>query len=229
MQATYAGVILGTAAYMSPEQASGKAVDKRTDIWSFGVVLWEMLTGTSLFAGETISHTLADVLRAPIDFDHLPLATPPPIRDLLRRCLDRDARRRLRDIGEARVAIERTVADPLAGTAPAVANVANSVRPRWRSAITLIAGATLGAALSGAIAMRPRPAAPPPTVTRFTIKLPEGQQFPQGDRHLVEVSPDGTELLYVASRRLYRKAMWEAEAQPITLAENPLGLGGQAP
>ena len=105
MQATFAGVILGTAAYMSPEQASGKPVDKRTDIWSFGVVLREMLTGTMLFAGETISHTLADVLRAPIDFDELPSYTPPAIRDLLRRCLDRDVKRRLRDIGEARVAI----------------------------------------------------------------------------------------------------------------------------
>jgi serine/threonine-protein kinase len=229
MQATYAGVILGTAAYMSPEQASGKAVDKRSDIWSFGVVLWEMLTGTSLFAAETISHTLADVLRAPIAFDQLPPDTSPAIRDLLRRCLDRDVKRRLRDIGEARVTIERSIADPLAGTPPAVAAVAPSARSRWRSAVILIAGATLGAALSGVIAVRFRPAAPSPIVTRFTIKLPEGQQFPLSDRRIVEVSPDGTQLLYVASRRLYRKAMWEAEAQPITLAENPLGLGGQAP
>src|SRR5439155_2025712 len=104
--ATRAGVILGTAAYMSPEQAAGKPVDKRADIWSFGVVLWEMLTGKKLFEGETVSHTLADVLRATIDFDQVPRSTPVAVRTLLRRCLDRDVKHRLRDIGEARVQIE---------------------------------------------------------------------------------------------------------------------------
>src|SRR5258708_14077042 len=81
MRATQTGMIMGTAAYMSPEQASGKPVDKRSDIWSFGVVLWEMLTGQQLFTGETISHILADVLRGPIDFDKLPKGTPSAIRD----------------------------------------------------------------------------------------------------------------------------------------------------
>jgi serine/threonine-protein kinase len=83
--ATKAGVILGTAAYMSPEQASGRAVDKRSDVWSSGVVVWEMLTGRRLFEAETVSHTLADVLRAEIDFDRLPGATPAPVRQLLGR------------------------------------------------------------------------------------------------------------------------------------------------
>src|SRR4029453_3547388 len=107
MAATRAGVILGTAAYMSPEQAAGKPVDKRADIWSFGGVLWEMLTGNVLFDGETVSHTLADVLRKEIDFGALPLETPPAIHGVLRRCLDRDVKARLRDIGEARIAIQR--------------------------------------------------------------------------------------------------------------------------
>src|SRR5579863_8740438 len=89
MRATQAGMILGTAGYMAPEQAAGQAVDKRADIWSFGVVLWEMLTGQRLFTGETVSHILADVLRAPIDFDKLPKEMPRVIRDLLHRCLDR--------------------------------------------------------------------------------------------------------------------------------------------
>src|SRR4051795_11955905 len=90
IRATQAGLILGTAGYMSPEQAAGKPVDRRADIWAFGVVLWEMLTGGPLFHGETISHTLADVLRAPIDLEVLPKSTPQSIRALLTRCLDRD-------------------------------------------------------------------------------------------------------------------------------------------
>ena len=106
MAATHAGVIFGTAAYMSPEQAAGKPVDKRADVWSFGVVLWEMLTGKRLFDAETISHTLADVLRSPVDFDNLPSELPAAIRRLLRRCLDRNVQNRLRDIGEARIVLE---------------------------------------------------------------------------------------------------------------------------
>jgi Protein kinase domain len=117
LQATYTGLILGTAAYMSPEQAAAKAVDKRANIRSFGVVVWEMLTGKPLFAGETISHTLADVLRTPIDFDQLPANMPSAIRQLLRRCLDRDVKRRLRDIREARIMIERAASPSEGGVA----------------------------------------------------------------------------------------------------------------
>ncbi len=113
-QATQAGVILGTAAYMSPEQARGKPVDKRADVWSFGVVLWEMVTGRRLFAGETVSDTLAAVLRADPEWTLLPPATPAPLSDLLRRCLERDPRRRLHDIADARIVLE----DLLEGRGP---------------------------------------------------------------------------------------------------------------
>src|SRR4029077_2386699 len=122
------------AAYMSPEQAAGKPVDRRADIWSFGVVLWEMLTGRRLFAGETVSHTLADVLRAEIDFGKLPRDTPPVVRELLRRCLDRDTRSRLRDIGEARGAIQKCLANPSsAGVASTAASqtAGTSSRVMW--------------------------------------------------------------------------------------------------
>jgi len=104
---TAMGVILGTAAYMAPEQAKGRPVDKRADIWAFGVVLHEMLTGRQLFAADTVGEVLAAVLRADIDLDALPAATPPNVRHLLARCLDRDPKTRLRDIGEARIAIDR--------------------------------------------------------------------------------------------------------------------------
>ena len=107
---TQAGMILGTAAYMSPEQAAGTPVDRRADIWAFGVVLWEMLSGQRLFGGDTVVHTLADVLRRSIEFDKLDV--PAPIKTLLRRCLDRDAKTRLRDIGEARVAIAQVSRGP---------------------------------------------------------------------------------------------------------------------
>ena len=107
---TKLGVVLGTAAYMAPEQARGKAVDRRADIWAFGVVLYEMLTGRPLFSGEAMADVLAAVLRQDIDLSALPPETPPGIRLLLSRCLDRDIKRRLRDIGEARVAIEEELA-----------------------------------------------------------------------------------------------------------------------
>src|SRR5690242_6603455 len=117
MRATEAGMILGTAGYMAPEQAAGQAVDKRADIWAFGVVLCEMLTGQRLFTGDSVAHILADVLRAPIDLDKLPSATPRAVRELVKRCLDRDVKTRLRDIGEARIAIQNSGMEPEAATA----------------------------------------------------------------------------------------------------------------
>ena len=103
---TRMGIVMGTAAYMSPEQARGSVMDSRTDIWSFGVVLYEMLTGKTLFEGPTVSDTLAAVLRAALDWDRLSTELSPPIRQLLRRCLQRDPKRRLQHIGDARIEIE---------------------------------------------------------------------------------------------------------------------------
>ena len=100
------GVILGTAAYMSPEQVKGRAADKRSDVWAFGVVLYEMLSGQRAFKGEDVSDTLAAVLRQDIDLAALPPSTPASVRTLIARCLDRNARRRLRDLGEARIVLD---------------------------------------------------------------------------------------------------------------------------
>ena len=124
LAATRAGIILGTAAYMSPEQAAGMPADKRADVWSFGVVLFEMLTGQRLFTGESVSHTLADVLRSEIDWSRLPRTTPPAIRRLLERSLERDRKKRLRDIGEARITLEEYLANPSAAPRPTTAATA---------------------------------------------------------------------------------------------------------
>src|SRR5215471_5861604 len=112
MRSTQIGVLLGTAAYMSPEQAKGKTVDKRADVWAFGVVLIEMLTGRRLYGGETVSDTLAAVLLKEPPLEGLTGDTPPGIRQLLRRCLAKDAQQRLRDIGDARIAIDECLANP---------------------------------------------------------------------------------------------------------------------
>src|SRR5712664_4015382 len=112
--ATMRGVILGTAAYMSPEQARGKSVDKRTDIWAFGCVLYELLTGRQAFHGEDITEILAAVLKEEPDWQTLPAATPMKIRDLMRRCLQKDVNRRARDAGDVRIEIEEAVAAPTA-------------------------------------------------------------------------------------------------------------------
>src|SRR5207249_8555665 len=135
MAATDARVILGTAAYMSPEQARGEKVDERTDIWSFGCVLYELLTGKQAFGGETVTDTLAAVLKTEPDWNRLPATTPASIRVLLRRCLQKDLKRRLRDATDARIEIEDALAAPPAAEAAAVALHARSTRNVWRWAL----------------------------------------------------------------------------------------------
>src|SRR3990172_6475807 len=144
MAATRQGVILGTAAYMSPEQARGKVVDRRADVWAFGAVLYEMLTGKPLFSGETMQDTLAAVLQREPDWQALPSAIPPKVRDLLHRCLDRNARQRLRDAGEARILIEGLLSG--AATAEAVPSVPARGQERMAWAV---AAATIAVALVG--------------------------------------------------------------------------------
>jgi serine/threonine protein kinase len=124
---TVAGMILGTAAYMAPEQARGHAVDKRADIWAFGCVLYEMLTGKMAFPGETISDTLAAVLKLDPDWEALPDDTPALTRRLLIRCLEKDVRKRLRDVGEARIRIDRS----LSGEATWASRWTSRRVPRW--------------------------------------------------------------------------------------------------
>jgi serine/threonine protein kinase len=209
MRATQAGVIMGTAAYMSPEQAAAKPVDKRADIWSFGVVLWEMLTGRQLFSGETISHTLADVLRAEIDVRKLLAGTPQVIRELVRRCLDRDTKTRLRDIGEARVAIQKYLANPVDDAVPAPpATTTRRSRLPWAIVGPLVALAIVG----------PRwwPASSPveQPLLRLNLNLGPDVKFDQERSSWLSwagspaLSPDGSKLVYVAPGPDSKSHLW---------------------
>jgi Tol biopolymer transport system component len=194
--ATQAGLILGTAAYMSPEQARGKTVDKRADIWAFGVVLWEMLTGRRLFGGETVSDVMAGVLRAEVDLDALPGDTPPAIRRLLRRCLERDQRSRIHDIADARIEIEQaTRGVPETAAVPAAATGRRHATSRERVAWALAAVATVAAIAVLGLAQRKAPLPSQPT-TRFRM-LPAEAGTIEGYPAL---SPDGRTLAYVVLR-----------------------------
>jgi eukaryotic-like serine/threonine-protein kinase len=207
MRATQAGMLMGTAAYMSPEQAAGKPVDKRADIWSYGVVLWEMLSGKRLFNGETISHTLADVLRAPIDFDKLPKETPHAIRDLLQRCLDRNVKNRLRDIGEARVAIQNVGKEP---EVPAQADP--SPRFTWlpSSAAGLLMLATLGASF---LYLRQTPA--PQIALRLSVPLPVKFFVTY-----LALSPDGRTVAITGPGQLWLRDLDSFELRPLSNTDN---------
>ena len=147
---TAMGVILGTAAYMSPEQAKGRQADKRCDVWAFGAVLYEMLSGQRAFKGDDISDTLAAVLRQDLDWTALPASTPAPVRHLIARCLDRDVRRRLRDIGEARIVLD----DPgaLASAARTDVLAIAPPRPLWRRAMPAVISAIVVGGLAGTAA-----------------------------------------------------------------------------
>lgn len=201
--ATQAGVILGTAAYMSPEQASGKHVDRRADIWSFGVVLWEMLPGRRLFEGETVSHTLADVLRRDIDFGMLPRDTPHAIQLLLRRCLDRDVKARLRDIGEARVALQRYLDDP-SGTRASSTTAVDPPRSSTltHAALIVAAIAVVSAAGFALVHFRERPLVTVPV--RFQILPPAATTF--GTTGVL--SPDGRRIAFQAPGPDGRLSLW---------------------
>ncbi len=225
---TRAGVVLGTAAYMSPEQARGKAVDKRADIWAFGVVLYEMLTGRRAFEGEEITDVLASVLRQEIDWTALPADVPERLRWLLERCLDRDSRRRLRDIGEARLAlggaadISRSGAALVSSASPAPFPVAAAPGPARRTALPWLVVGLLAVALAAVSALavvRGRPHASrtvrsfvlPPEKTSFVFDAAVGGPA---------LSPDGTRLAFVArgaggGTSLYVRPLDSLAAQPL--------------
>jgi serine/threonine-protein kinase len=213
LNATMAGMILGTAAYMSPEQARGKTVDKRADIWAFGAVLYEMLTGKRAFDDEDVSMTLSKVLQREPDFDALPLTVPARVGQALRVCLRKDPKQRAADIRDVRLALEGAFETTVPGTAASA--LAIQPRPLWKRAIPIVVTAMVVSALAVAAAWTLRPPAPSSQVTRFAFALGEGQQFPAGNRQRLAVSPDGTLLVYAANSQLYLRSMSDLEARPI--------------
>jgi Tol biopolymer transport system component len=187
--ATRVGVILGTAAYMSPEQAAGKQVDRRADIWSFGAVLYELLSGKQAFDGDSVSDTLASVLKVEPDWSALPKSTPPAVRRLVRRCLTKDRKQRLQAIGEARIAIE----EARTGGAPELSEASTAVRKGhsvgWVAATAVLTVTALGL---GSIAYR-HFREEPARVLRTSVLPPEKAVF-NGAFSIPEISPDGRKL-----------------------------------
>jgi serine/threonine protein kinase len=196
---TVAGMILGTAAYMSPEQARGGTVDRRADIWAFGAVLYEMLAGRRAFEGDTVSDTLASVLRAPLEWELLPGTTPPSIVRLLKRCLERDPKKRLRDIGEARIALDTIGAEPeVVAAAPAVASPQKRAILPW----ALFAFAAVAAAALGVSTATRKP--PEARVVRFTVTPDEKLSRMDWPR----LSPDGRLLAFQGFDAAGKQAIW---------------------
>jgi Tol biopolymer transport system component len=188
---TGVGIIVGTPSYMSPEQASAMPVDKRTDIWSFGCILFEMLTGRQLFSGRSVSEVLGAVLREDIDWTVLPPDTPVPLRRLLTRCLERDPLRRLRDIGDAVFDLEAAgeTRPEHADQGEAAADPFHLFRPAWIAAI--VAMALIGGTVAWMFRARPAPAVSAGGPTRFELRLPGNYTLYVGLDAGVAVSPDG--------------------------------------
>jgi len=207
MAMTRAGMILGTAAYMSPEQAKGKQADRRADIWAFGVVLFEMVTGKQAFTGETAAETLASVMMAPLPLERLPDSTPAALRQVIFRCLERDVKRRLQAIGEARIILE----NPESRTESPARVEARPTKLPW---IPWTISAALFLALAALAACHFKPS-PPPAITRFPFTLPEDQHFSTTPRTFLDITPDGTQMVYVANNRLFLRNMSELEARAI--------------
>jgi eukaryotic-like serine/threonine-protein kinase len=188
------GAILGTPAYMSPEQARGQVLDRRADIWAFGCVLYEMLTGRVAFPGKTISDTIAAILEREPAWEAVPDATPAPVSRLLRRCLEKDLKRRLRDAGDVRIDLEDALADP-AYVERGSQKPATVTR---REAISTVVGAVIGAAAAGGVAISRHRGSVPRHLTRFAILAPDNGVFTPSFNKRIAISPDGRYLAFNA-------------------------------
>ena len=218
---TRAGIILGTAGYMSPEQARGISVDKRSDIFSFGSLVFEMLTGRRAFDGELVSDALASVIKSDPDWKVLPPNLSPRLREILRRCLEKNPAKRRRDIGDVRVEL----AQIHVGDGPPEEVVAPPT-PRWRlvagPAVALAIGVVLGVAVS-------RGPHPDRSILRFSIPLPDGVRFTSTGQRLVAVSPDGKRMAHTGNNQLYLREMDATVSAPIRGTETTNTSGARNP
>ena len=213
---TEEGLVLGTPTYMSPEQARGKPVDRRTDIWAFGCVLFECLTGKRAFAGENVADVLGAIVTAEPELMHLPAATPPRTRELVASCLHKNPRQRLRDIGDARLVLER-VHDPADVPAPAARRT-----PLWIAWAVSLAVAVV---LASRVGRGGAPSVRPVAAVRASILLPPDLDI-SGGESAVSLSPDGERLVLVAARKDQPPQLWVRtldgqELQPLTGTERP--------
>ena len=213
------GVMMGTPAYMSPEQVKGRAVDRRADIWAFGAVLFEMLTGRRAFQGEDTPETLSSVLRQEIDWTALPEETPALVRNLIARCLERDARLRLRDIGEARIQL---VEGGLKGTGPDGTKTREA--SLWRRSAPFI----ITAAIAGGLAVwvvhlagTTRPVES--NVVRLSVVLPDGQ-FVFNGPDTIAISPDGSLIAYARPSGIYVRPLSALETRIVRGTESLFNL-----
>jgi Tol biopolymer transport system component len=212
---TQAGMIMGTAAYMSPEQAKGKTVDKRADIWAFGCVLYEMLSGRPPFTGETVSETLADVMKSEPPWKALPASVPANLSTVIRRCLVKDPRQRIRDIGDVRLALEGAFETAAPQTTPSSAKGGRLV---WMTSLAAVA--VLGMIALAIPALRHLRETPPPAApeTRVEIVTPATT-----DPTSSALSPDGRQIVFVASgdgaSRLWLRSLATTTAQPLAGTE----------
>jgi serine/threonine protein kinase len=194
--ATSAGMIMGTAAYMSPEQARGRVVDRRTDIWAFGVVLFRMLTGGAIFEGETVTDTLAKILEREPDWDQLPPNTPPALRQLLQRCLTKNIKNRLQSIGEARILIQQLIEKPSQASLPVEGKPAAARTHVWKP---WLPWALAPLFLAAGFFLRPSAPFPERPLMRFQYPLGSDLVLFHNNRHGLEVSADGQRVAFMGS------------------------------
>jgi serine/threonine-protein kinase len=210
---TRAGVILGTAAYMSPEQAKDKPVDKRADVFAFGAVLYELLTGKRAFEGETITETIAAVLKSEPDWEKLPSDTPWRIKELLDDCLQKEAHDRSHDISHTRIQIKKALKEPATASPTGVSSRVQS--PAWRKAVPWSIAA-VALVIAGVAVWNLTPSSIPASLTTFALNLPSSDRFTTLGHEVLALSPDGTRLVYsVANDQLYLREMDQLESQPI--------------
>jgi eukaryotic-like serine/threonine-protein kinase len=228
---TEAGLLLGTAAYMAPEQAKAKPVDRRADIWAFGCVAYEMLTGHKAFEGETISDVLAAIIKGEPHWSALPATTPAFLQRLLRRCLQKELRQRLQAIGDARIAIEETLAGGaeagLSGQIAAGQPGIDGKKTLVRRALPWALGAStfVCAAVAAWLLLQPRPQ---PNAIRFAVPLPENTELLVGGE--MSLSPDGRYLVFVTQAGASTpQALWLRSLDTLTAHQIPGTEGGAAP